>query len=122
MALPAREGLSGLAQRAAEQGWLKWAIALSASFAAVLEVIDVSIVNVALTPMQGNLGATLSEIGWVITGYGIANVVIIPLTAWLDECFGRKTYFVFSLVGFTIASVLCGLANSLPMLIFARVL
>jgi DHA2 family multidrug resistance protein len=111
-----------LAQRAARDGWIKWAIALTVSLGAILEVIDVSIVNVALTPMQGNLGATLSEIGWVITAYGIANVVIIPLTAWLDDRFGRKTYFVFSLIAFTIASVLCGLATNLPMLIFARVL
>jgi len=113
---------SPLAQRAADQGWIKWAIAITVSLGAILEVIDVSIVNVALPHMQGNLGATLSEIGWVITGYGIANVVIIPLTAWLDEFFGRKTYFIFSLIAFTLASVLCGMATSLPMLIFARVL
>lgn len=113
---------SPLAERAARQGWLKWAIALTVSLGAILEVIDVSIVNVALTHMQGNLGATLSEIGWVITGYGMANVVIIPLTAWLDDFFGKKTYFIFSLVAFTLASVLCGLATNLPMLIFARVL
>jgi DHA2 family multidrug resistance protein len=113
---------SSLAERAAQQGWLKWAIAITVSLGAILEVIDVSIVNVALTPMQGNLGATLSEIGWVITAYGIANVIIIPLTAWLDDYFGRKTYFVFSLIAFTLASVLCGMATTLPMLIFARVL
>lgn len=113
---------SPLARRAAEQGWIKWAIAITVSLGAILEVIDVSIVNVALPHMQGNLGATLSEIGWVITGYGIANVVIIPLTAWLDDVFGRKAYFIFSLIAFTLASVLCGTATSLPMLIFARVL
>src|SRR4030095_2553557 len=86
---------SPLAERAARQGWLKWAIAITVSLGAILEVIDVSIVNVALTHMQGNLGATLSEIGWVITGYGMANVIIIPLTAWLDDFFGKKTYFIF---------------------------
>src|ERR1700678_498324 len=108
--------------RGADKSWLRWIIAITVSFAAILEVIDMSIVNVALPHMQGNLGATLSEIGWVITGYSMANVVIIPLTAWLDERFGRKRYFIFSLVAFVIASILCGLSTNLPMLIFARVL
>jgi len=113
---------SPLAERAAKEGWIKWAIAISVALGAILEVIDMSIVNVALPHMQGNLGATLSEIGWVITGYSMANVVIIPLTAWLDERFGRKRYFIFSLVAFVIASILCGLSTNLAMLIFARVL
>jgi DHA2 family multidrug resistance protein len=113
---------SPIAMRAAKQGWIKWAIAITVALGAILEVIDMSIVNVALPHMQGNLGATLAEIGWVITGYSMANVVIIPLTAWLDEVFGRRNYFVFSLIAFTLASILCGLATSLPMLIFARVL
>ncbi len=113
---------SPLAERAAQQGWIKWAIAITVALGAILEVIDVSIVNVALPHMQGNLGATLSEIGWVITGYSMANVVIIPLTAWLDDRFGRKNYFIFSLIAFVLASILCGMATNLPMLIFARVL
>jgi len=123
MAMPASSaaGLSGLAQRAAEQGWLKWAIVLTASFAAILEVVDVSIVNVALPYMQGNLGATLSEIGWVSTSYSIANVIVIPLSAWLGLRFGKKRYFIFSLVAFVLASVLCGLASNLTMLILGRV-
>ncbi|HEY9806042.1 MAG TPA: DHA2 family efflux MFS transporter permease subunit, partial [Candidatus Obscuribacterales bacterium] len=104
------------------EGWLKWAIALTASLGAILEVIDTSIVNVALTEMQANLGATISEIGWVVTGYSIANVIIIPLTAWLGDYFGRKTYFIFSLAAFTLASVLCGLAVNLPMLVASRIL
>ncbi len=116
------QGLSGLAQRAAGQGWLKWAIAITASFAAILEVIDVSIVNVALPYMQGNLGATLSEIGWVSTGYSIANVIVIPLSAWLGLYFGKKRYFIFSLVAFTLASILCGMATSLSTLIIGRVI
>src|SRR5580704_5431102 len=84
---------------------LRWAIAMSVSLAAMLEVIDTSIVNVALTDMQASLGATLSEIGWVVTSYGIANVIMIPLSAWLGDSFGKKRYFVFSMVGFTAASV-----------------
>lgn len=97
-------------------------IAVSVSLAALLEVIDTSIVNVALTDMQATLGATLSEIGWVVTGYGVANVVMIPLSAWLGDVFGKKRYFVFAMVGFTLASVLCGMAPSLPFLIASRIL
>lgn len=104
------------------QGSLKWAIAFTASLGAILEVIDTSIVNVALTDIQATLGATVSEVGWIITGYAIANVVLIPLSAWLGDVFGKKNYFVFSMAGFTLASVLCGFAVNLPMLIAARIL
>ncbi|MFB2897375.1 DHA2 family efflux MFS transporter permease subunit [Aerosakkonemataceae cyanobacterium BLCC-F50] len=103
-------------------GPLKWAIAATAALGALLEVIDTSIVNVALTDMQATLGATVSEIAWVVTAYGIANVVLIPLSAWLGDYFGRKTYFTFSMIGFTLASVLCGFAFNLPMLIISRIL
>src|SRR5215470_9582109 len=102
--------------------WIRWIIAITVSLGAILEIIDTSIVNVALTHMQGNLGATLSEIGWVVTGYAIANVIIIPLSAWLGDYFGKKRYFIFSLIGFTVASMLCGFATSLPMLIASRIL
>lgn len=102
-------------------GSLKWAIALTAALGAMLEVIDTSIVNVALLDIQTTLGATVTEIGWVVTGYAIANVVLIPLSAWLGDFFGKKRYFIFSLIGFTIASVLCGLAINLPMLVLARI-
>lgn len=104
------------------QGPLKWAIAFTASLGAILEVIDTSIVNVALTDMQATLGATITEIGWVVTGYAIANVVLIPLSAWLGDFFGKKSYFVFSMIGFTAASVLCGLSINLPMLVLARII
>ncbi|MEG4008256.1 DHA2 family efflux MFS transporter permease subunit [Microcoleus sp. Pol11C1] len=104
------------------EGPLKWAIALTASLGAILEVIDTSIVNVALTDMQTTLGATVTEIAWVVTGYAIANVVMIPLSAWLGDFFGKKTYFVFSMIGFTAASVLCGLSINLLMLVVARIL
>lgn len=104
------------------RGPLKWAIALTASLGAILEVIDTSIVNVALTDMQATLGATVTEIGWVVTGYGIANVVLIPLSPWLGDFFGKKNYFLFSMAGFTVASVLCGLSSNLPMLVIARII
>lgn len=100
----------------------KYLIAFTAALAALVEIIDTSIVNVALTEMQASLGATLSEVSWVITSYAMANVIILPMSAWLGERFGKKRYFVFSLVGFTAASVLCGMANSLWLLVLARVL
>src|SRR5471030_649939 len=121
MAAPMPTGLSNLAQRAAEQGWLKWAIVITAPFGAFLEVVDVSIVNVALPYMQGNLDASLSEIGWVSTSYSIANVIVIPLSAWLGLRFGKKRYFIFSLIAFVLASVLCGMATNLTLLIVGRV-
>ncbi|MDB6019169.1 MAG: emrB [Pedosphaera sp.] len=114
--------LSPTAASLSRKGLLKWAIALTVALGAILEVIDTSIVNVALPDIRGNLGATLSEAGWVSTGYACANVVIIPLTAWLSDRFGRKRYFLFSLIGFTVASVLCGMATNLTMLVVARVL
>jgi DHA2 family multidrug resistance protein len=100
----------------------KWAIATAVSLGALLEIVDTSIVNVALTEMQAALGATLSQVSWVVSSYGIANVIILPLGAFLGDRFGKKRYFTFSLVGFTVASVLCGLATNLPLLILARVL
>ncbi len=114
--------LSPYAASLLRRGVLKWVIAITAALGAILEVIDTSIVNVALPDIQGNLGATLSEAGWVSTGYACANVVIIPLTAWLSNRFGRKQYMLFSLIGFTAASALCGMATNLPMLVIARVL
>ena len=117
-----RSLLSPMAARLLDRGILKWAIALAASLGAILEVIDTVITNVALPDIRGNLGATLSEAGWVSTSYACANVVIIPLSAWLGYRFGRKNYFIFSLVGFTLASLLCGISANLGMLIFARTL
>ena len=106
--------------RAAAGG--KWAIAIAVATGALLEVVDTSIVNVALTDMQNTLGATLSEVSWVVSGYAVANVIVLPLTAWLGDRFGKKRYFIFSLVGFTVASIMCGLATTLPMLVIARIL
>src|ERR1700749_3279678 len=114
--------LSPLAARFARKDQLKWIIALTAALGAILEVIDTSIVNVAMPDIQGNLGSTLSEVGWISTGYACANVVMIPLTAWLSDRFGRKQYLLFSLAGFTLSSVLCGMSGNLAMLVFARIL
>jgi DHA2 family multidrug resistance protein len=100
----------------------KWGIAVAVSLGALLEIVDTSIVNVALSDIQASLGATLTQVTWVISGYAIANVIILPLSAWLGDRFGKKAYFVSSLVGFTVASVLCGLSTSFPMIVAARIL
>src|SRR5258705_10328387 len=79
-------------------------IAVSVALGALLEIVDTSIVNVAMPQMQASLGVTLSEVGWVITSYAIANVIILPLSAWLGDPFGKKRFFVLSLVPFLAAS------------------
>src|SRR5438128_12557878 len=95
----------------------KWAVAVAAATGALLEVLDTSIVNVALADIQSAVGASLTQVSWVVSSYAVANVIVLPLSAWLGQRFGKKRYFVFSMIGFTVASVLCGLATSLPMLI-----
>ena len=100
----------------------KYIIAFAVVLAALMQVIDSSIVNVALPDMMGNLGASLDEIAWVSTGYILASVIIIPLTGWLGAFFGRKRYFVGSIVLFTFSSVMCGAAHSLAALILWRVI
>jgi DHA2 family multidrug resistance protein len=99
----------------------KYLIAFAVVLAALMQVIDSSIVNVALPDMMGNLGASLDEIAWVSTGYILASVIIIPLTGWLGEFFGRKRYFVGSIVLFTVTSFLCGASHSLSALVFWRI-
>jgi DHA2 family multidrug resistance protein len=100
----------------------KYLIAIAVTLAAVLELIDTSIVNVAIPHMMGNLGATLDEISWVSTGYIIANVVVIPISGWLSAYFGRKRYFTGSILLFVTASFFCGAAHSLGLLVFWRVI
>src|SRR5881275_2797765 len=100
----------------------KYLIAIAVTLAAVLELIDTSIVNVAIPHMMGNLGATLDEIAWVSTSYIIANVIIIPMSGWLSAYFGRRQYFTGSILLFTGASFFCGASHSLLGLIFWRVI
>jgi DHA2 family multidrug resistance protein len=99
----------------------KYVIAIAVTLAAVLELIDTSIVNVAIPHMMGNLGATLDEISWVSTGYIIANVIIIPMSGWLSAYFGRKRYLTGSIILFVVASFFCGAATSLGGLVLWRV-
>jgi DHA2 family multidrug resistance protein len=99
----------------------RYIIAITVSLASVLELLDTSIVNVAIPHMMGNLGATLDQIAWVSTGYIVANVIILPITGWLSAYFGRRRYFAYSIALFTIASFFCGNAASLEALVFWRV-
>lgn len=99
-----------------------WLMIIGVMLAVVLEILDTSIVNVALPTMMGNLGATVDEISWVATSYIVANVIVIPMTSFLASRFGRRRYFVGSIVLFTIASFLCGAARSLPELVVFRVI
>lgn len=101
-------------------GFLRAIIVITAISAAVMELIDVTIVNVALNQMAGALGATIEDIAWVITSYAIANVIIIPLTGFLAEYFGRKRYYVASIILFTVASYFCAASTNLWELVFWR--
>lgn len=97
-------------------------ILLALMLGVILEVLDTSIVNVAIPDMMGNLGATLDQISWVSTGYIIANVVVLPLTGWLSSYFGRRRYLGYSMALFTIASFFCGISRSLDALVFFRIM
>ncbi len=97
-------------------------IAAAVTLAAVLELVDTSIVNVAVPHMMGNLGATLDEIAWVSTGYIIANVIVIPMSSWLSNWFGRRRYLTGSILLFVAASFFCGAATGLWSLVFWRVI
>lgn len=105
-----------------EYGSRRVIITLTAIFCALLEIVDTTIVNVALNDMKGNLGATLNEVGWVITAYAIGNVIIVPMTSWLSQQFGRRNYFGASVILFTICSFLCGQATGIWELVAFRFL
>ncbi len=100
----------------------RYLIAFAVVSASVLELVDTSIVNVAIPHMMGNLGATLEEIAWVSTGYIVANVIILPLTSWLSDRFGRRNYYTGSIILFTFASFMAGNAHTLAELVGARVI
>lgn len=100
----------------------KGLITLGVMLAALMAVLDISIVNVALSDIRASFGTPLDQIGWVSIGYMMANVVVIPMTGWLQRRFGFRRYFTASIVMFTVASVLCGTAWSLPSLVVFRLL
>ena len=99
-----------------------WVIAGVVAIAAFMEVLDTSIANVALPYMAGNLGASNDESTWVLTSYLVSNAIVLPISGWLAGVFGRKRFFMGCMVIFTISSLFCGLAPSLGLLLFFRVL
>ena len=105
-----------------EYGSRRVIITITAIMCALLEIVDSTIVNVALNDMKGNMGATLSEVGWVITAYAIGNVIVVPMTSWLSQQFGRRNYFAASVMIFTVCSFLCGQATGIWELVAFRFL
>jgi DHA2 family multidrug resistance protein len=105
-----------------EQESHKWVIAGTVLTGTIMAVLDSSIVNVALPDMSGTLGVTIEQITWVVTGYILANVIIMPIIALLSSRFGRKRFYMASVIMFTVASMLCGVARSLPLIVVFRVL
>jgi DHA2 family multidrug resistance protein len=99
-----------------------WLVALTVTLATFMEVLDTSIANVALPHIAGNLGASQNESTWILTSYLVSNAVVLPISAWLATRFGRKRFYMTSVVVFTISSFLCGLAPSLGFLVLARIL
>jgi DHA2 family multidrug resistance protein len=100
----------------------KAAITITVMAAALMAMIDISIVNVALSDIRASFGTPIDQIGWVSTGYMMANIVVIPMTGWLQRRFGFRRYFSTSVFIFTLASALCGLAWNLPSLVVFRIL
>lgn len=111
-----------LSEYAEYSGSVRWLILIALMLGTLMQVIDTSIVNVAIPQMMGNLGATVDQIGWVSTGYIISNVIVLPLTGWLSSTFGRKNYLTASIIIFTVASFLCGISWNLTSLVIFRIL
>src|SRR5258706_3561863 len=103
-----------------ETGFKKFIITFTVILAALLELIDTTVVNVSLPNIMGNLGATLEDVGWVVTAYAAANVIILPMSGWLSLKFGRKNYLLFSIILFVVASFFCGNAHNIGELITFR--
>jgi MFS transporter, DHA2 family, multidrug resistance protein len=99
-----------------------WLIAVVVAMAAFMEVLDTSIANVALPHLAGDLGASNDESTWVLTSYLVSNAIVLPISGWLANLFGRKRFFVLCIFVFTVSSLLCGIAPSLPLLILFRVI
>ena len=99
-----------------------WLIALTVTIATFMEVLDTSIANVALPHIAGSVGASQEEATWVLTSYLVSSAVILPISGWLSDRFGRKRFYMVCVVMFTACSLLCGLAPTLPALIIARIL
>src|SRR5215831_10381393 len=104
----------------AEVGFRKWIITLTVILASLLELIDTTVVNVSLPQIMGNLGAAIEDVAWVVTAYAVANVIILPMSGWLSQKYGRRTYFTASIILFTLASFFCGNAHNFWELVIFR--
>src|SRR5271166_5056658 len=99
-----------------------WFIAGTVTIAAFMELLDTSIANVALPYIGGGLGRSYDEVTWILTTYLVANAVVLPMSAWLSRLMGRKTYYLLCIVMFTAASLVCGIAPSLEIMLIARII
>src|SRR5947209_13620511 len=99
-----------------------WVIAVTVTLATFMEVLDTSIANVALPHIAGNLSAGVDESTWVLTSYLVSNAIVLPLSGWFSSLIGRKRFYMLCVALFTASSFLCGLAPSLGMLVFFRIL
>jgi DHA2 family multidrug resistance protein len=118
----ATASLAGPYRVAERQAINPWVIAVTVTLATFMELLDTAIANVALPHIAGGLAVSYDESTWVLTSYLVSNAVVLPLSAWLSRVFGRKRYYMLCVVLFTLSSLLCGLAPSLGLLIFFRVL
>ena len=100
----------------------KWLITLTVMMGTIMSALDSSIVNVALPYMRGTLGASVEEITWVVTGYILSSVIIMPIVGMLSARYGRKNFYLFSIVSFTVSSMLCGMAWDLTSMVVFRLL
>jgi hypothetical protein len=118
--------LEGLDHQDADKAWKPktnpWVIALTVTLATFMEVLDSSIANVSLPHIGGALGATQNEAAWILTSYLVANAIVLPAAAYLTTFIGRKRFYMICVALFGFSSMLCGLAPSLSLLIFFRVL
>jgi DHA2 family multidrug resistance protein len=99
-----------------------WIVTAAVMLATFMEILDTTVVNVSVPHIAGNLGATVDEGTWVVTSYLVSNAIILPMAGWLANRFGRRRMLMWCVTGFTLTSLLCGMATSLPWLIFFRVL
>jgi MFS transporter, DHA2 family, multidrug resistance protein len=98
-----------------------WVVALTVTLATFMELLDTSIANVSLPYIGGGLGRSFDEVTWILTTYLVANAVVLPMSAWLSRVFGRKNYYMACVTLFTVASLFCGLAPTLTVMLVARV-
>src|SRR5438270_1584313 len=112
-------------ERGAARAWNEvnpWLVAIAVMTSTFMEVLDTTVVNVSLPHIAGSLSATTDEATWALTSYLVSNAIILPITGWLGRYFGRKRLLIMAVMGFTGASLLCGLATTLWMLIVFRLI